>query len=95
MRILTEVFASPVKDEMYLYVDKQKGLKPVPKELLDRFGKPRAVMTMLLTPEKTLARVEASELCKALMTQGYYLQMPPAREEYLLDLYRAPTEARY
>lgn len=95
MRVLTEVFRSPVKDEMYLYVDKQRGLKAVPEALLSHFGKPQPVFTLLLTPEKKLARADAADICKSLMSQGYYLQMPPAREEYLLDLYRAPTEARY
>lgn len=95
MRILTEVFASPQKDEMYLYVNRQRGLSVVPKELLERFGKPRSAMTMLLTPDRQLARVNAADVCKALEGQGYYLQMPPPRDEYLLDIYRTPTEARY
>ncbi|WP_114416299.1 YcgL domain-containing protein [Marinospirillum perlucidum] len=95
MKVLTEVFRSPRRDEMYLYIDKQKGMKEVPEELLEYFGQPQAVMTLLLTPAKKLARAEAKDVCLALMSKGYYLQMPPAREEYLLDLYRAPTESRY
>lgn len=96
MRILTEVFRSSLKDEMYLYVNKQKGgLKTVPENLLELFGKPEPVFTLMLTPEKPLARADATKVCEELSTQGYYLQMPPAREEYLLDLYRAPTTALY
>lgn len=95
MRILTEIFASPLKDDMYLYVNRQRGLGVVPKELLERFGKPRSAMTLLLTPDRQLARVQAVDVCRALETQGYYLQLPPPRDEYLLDLYRTPTEARY
>ena len=95
MKLLTEIFRSPRRDEMYLYVDKKKGLAALPKELLGHFGTPEAVMTLILTPEKKLARAKASEVCHALVQQGYYLQMPPARDEYLLDLYKAPTEARY
>ncbi len=95
MKLLTEIFRSTKRDEMYLYVDKKKGLKGLPEELLALFGRPEAVMTLVLTPEKKLARVEAKEVCQALISQGYYLQMPPAREDYLLDLYKAPTEARY
>lgn len=95
MRIITEVYRSSQQDEMYLYIDKSKGLKAVPEELLFRFGKPQPVFTMLLTPEKKLARAEAGKVCQQIVSRGYYLQMPPVREEYLLDLYRAPTEARY
>ncbi len=95
MKLITEVFRSPKRDEMYLYVDRQKGLKPVPESLLAHFGTPESVMTLVLTPDRKLARAEGSEVYNALRTQGYYLQMPPAREDYLLDLYRTPTEARY
>lgn len=95
MRYITEVYLSSLKDEMYLYIDKKRGLKNVPEELMALFGKPKPVFTFLLTPDKKLARAEADKVCKELMSKGYYLQMPPPKEEYLLDLYRAPTEARY
>lgn len=94
-RVLCEIFKSPRKDEMYLYVDKRQGLSDVPELLLERFGKPRAVMTMLLTPDKSLARAKAADVIAAIEDKGFYLQMPPAKDEYLLDLYRTPTEARY
>ncbi|HKM14390.1 MAG TPA: YcgL domain-containing protein [Marinospirillum sp.] len=95
MRVLTEVYRSSLKDEMYLYIDKKRGLKAVPETLMAIFGKPQAVFTFFLTPEKMLARADARKICTELMTKGFYLQMPPVRETYLLDLYRAPTEARY
>lgn len=94
-KLICEVFKSPRKDEMYLYVDKRQGLKDVPDVLLERFGEPRSVMTMLLTPDKPLARVRAEDVIAAIEEQGFYLQMPPAKDESLLDLYRTPTEARY
>jgi|AntDeeMinimDraft_5_1070356.scaffolds.fasta_scaffold01137_4 hypothetical protein len=94
-RIICEVFKSPRKEEMYLYVDKRQGLADVPEALLERFGKPVAVFTMLLTADKLLARVNSADVLAAIHEQGFYFQMPPAKEDYLLDLYRAPTEARY
>jgi len=95
VKIVTEVYLSSLKDEMYLYIDKKRGLKAVPEELMTIFGKPKPVFTLLLTPEKKLARADANKVCNDLRTKGYYLQMPPPREDYLLDLYRVPTEARY
>ncbi|WP_404418213.1 YcgL domain-containing protein [Marinospirillum sp.] len=95
MRVITEIFLSPKRDEMYLYVDKQKGTQELPEELMHYFGKPKAIMTLLITPTTKLARVDAKDVYKGLISKGYYLQMPPVREEYLLDLYRAPTESRY
>ncbi|MCK2044871.1 YcgL domain-containing protein [Chromohalobacter moromii] len=92
---LCEIFKSPRRDEMYLYVDRARGLTDVPEALLERFGKPVSVTVMMLGDDKSLARAKASDVLAAIETQGFYLQMPPARESYMLDLYKAPTEARY
>ncbi|MBZ9568834.1 YcgL domain-containing protein [Modicisalibacter tunisiensis] len=94
-RVLCEILRSPRRDEMYLYIDKRRGLEPVPEALLERFGTPQPVMTLLLDGKRKLARADAARVIEAIAEQGFYLQMPPARDEYLLDLYRAPTEARY
>ncbi|GAB2794323.1 YcgL domain-containing protein [Halomonas shantousis] len=94
-KMLCEVFKSSLKDEMYLYIDKSRGMGDVPEVLLERFGKPVPVMTMILTEDKPLARVEAAKVIAQIDERGYYLQMPPAKEAYLLDLYRTPTQARY
>ena len=95
MKLICEVFKSPRKDEMYLYVDKMEGLKRVPEQLQEIFGTPQSVMTMVVTEEKRLARADAADIIKAIRENGFYLQMPPAREEYMLDLYKAPTEGKY
>ncbi|GEN22656.1 YcgL domain-containing protein [Halomonas cupida] len=94
-KLLCEVFKSPRKEEMYLYVDKRKGLTEVPEALLERFGKPISAMTLILTADKVLARTTGAEVMKVIEEKGFYLQMPPAKDDYLLDLYRTPTEARY
>ncbi|WP_108444673.1 YcgL domain-containing protein [Halomonas denitrificans] len=94
-KLLCEIFKSARKEEMYLYVDKRQGLSDVPEALLEHFGRPISAMTLILTPEKRLGRAQAGDVMAAIREKGYYLQMPPAKEEYLLDLYRVPTEARY
>lgn len=94
-RLICEVFKSSRKEEMYLYVDKSRGLVDVPEALLERFGTPVSTMTLMLTPDKTLARAKASDVLAAIRDQGFYFQMPPAKDDYLLNLYRLPTEARY
>ena len=93
-KLLCEIFKSSRKDEMYLYVDKRKGLTPVPEALLATFGKPVAVFTMILTADKKLARVNVDDVIAAIDEQGFYLQMPPAKEGYLLDVHRAQLNAR-
>jgi len=94
-KLLCEVFKSARREQMYLYVDKRQGLDAVPAALLERFGRPLPAMTLILTPAKSLGRAKATEVMAAIRDKGFYLQMPPAKEDYLLDLYRTPTEARY
>jgi len=95
MKVICSIYRSTKKAEMYLYVEKSEGLKRVPGALLEMFGKPTGAMTLLITPSKKLARAEAAKVISDIRSKGYYLQMPPAKEEYMLDLYRAPTESRY
>ncbi|MDZ7852377.1 MAG: YcgL domain-containing protein [Halomonas sp.] len=90
-KLLCQVFKSSRKEQMYLYVDKRQGVEEVPEVLLEKFGKPLPAMTLILTPEKSLGRAKAVDVMAAIREKGYYLQMPPAKEDYLLDLYRTPT----
>lgn len=76
-KLICNIYRSRKKQGMYLYVSKQDMLQRVPEQLLEMFGLPELAMTMLLTPEKTLARVQAAQVIETLEQQGYYLQMPP------------------
>lgn len=83
MKIICDIYRSPKKEGMYLYVTKQEGLERVPEALLERFGKPDHAMTLLLTPEKTLSRTTPEKVAEALDNQGFYLQLPPQGEDYM------------
>lgn len=74
---LVEILGSSRKEEMYLYVDKAAGTKDVPEPLMQQFGEPRSVMTLLLDPGRKLARVDTVEVLAAIEEQGFFLQMPP------------------
>ncbi len=80
---------------MYLYVDKREDLSRVPEALLASFGEPQFYTAMLITTDKKLARVDAKQVLADILSKGFFLQMPPAREKYMLDLYKTPTEAKY
>ena len=86
-KMLCDVFKTRKKDEMYLYVSRAAGMAKVPAELLELFGKPELSMTMILTPEKKLARADINKVLADLETKGFYLQLPPVRETYMLDLF--------
>lgn len=92
--LLLAVYKSSKRDEMYLYVPKVDGLKNVPEALLQIFGTPRHVMDMPLKADRDLARVSGEKLREEIATKGFYLQMPPQKEDYLLDLYN-PDDSKY
>ena len=83
MSLLCQVFRSAKKQEMYLYVDKSRGVEDVPDTLLAQFGELAPVMTLLLTPERKLARADAAVVLANIQDQGFYLQMPPTVAELL------------
>lgn len=81
MSLLCQVYRSARKPETYLYVPKATGLQEVPQALLDQFGDAEVVLTLLLSAERKLARVSASDVLAAIDSQGFYLQMPPTSAE--------------
>ncbi|WP_353349888.1 YcgL domain-containing protein [Oceaniserpentilla sp. 4NH20-0058] len=91
---LLTVWSSPKKEEMYLYTDRLEGLKRVPTELLKMFGTPKEVMGLPLSEDKNLGRADAKKVLSEIVEKGYYLQMPPVRDDYMLDLYK-DTSAKY
>lgn len=83
MKKICTIYRSPKKEGMYLYVDKQTDLEPVPEALLQLFGKPEQAMTLVLTPDRQLARVDIENVLAELEDKGYFLQMPPEKDAYL------------
>ena len=83
MKHLVEIFRSSRKEEMYLYVEKARGLVDVPEVLLKQFGEAESVMTLVLEPDRKLARANAAEVLADIEEKGLYLQMPPTAEELL------------
>ncbi len=75
--MITFVYRSPKKDEMYLYVLKRDDFEPVPEALLKAFGKPEFALQLNLAKRDKLAREDISEVKAKLTEQGFYLQMPP------------------
>lgn len=92
-RRMISIYKSPLSPETYLYVARGQ-INKIPDELAGYFGKPVHVTDMLLDPERKLARADAGRVLEQIDEVGYYLQMPPQKEDYLLDLYR-DTSDRY
>lgn len=85
---LCAVYKSTKKDETYLYLPKKGDFSAVPDALMATFGKPVFVMLIPLQKRKTLARIDADTLQTAFADKGFYLQLPPPKED-LLKQHRA------
>jgi uncharacterized protein YcgL (UPF0745 family) len=90
---ICSVYLSTRKDEMYLYVDKRDQLNKVPDALREMFGTPKLVMDIPLTSDRKLARVDTEKVLAGIEDQGYYLQMPPPKDDYMLDLHKDRPES--
>ncbi len=77
MLTICDVYKSEDKPEVYIYVSRQEGLKQVPSELLENFGKPKLALSFMLTPDRKLVKEDIREVARNLSKQGYHLQMPP------------------
>ena len=80
-KLICDVYKSVKKDDVYLYVSKADGLSRVPELLFEHFGAPQHCLTLVLTPERKLARTSAERAIEAIKEQGFYLQMPPQADE--------------
>ncbi len=77
MELVANVYRSAKKEGMYLFVEKDKPFSDLPEALTKQFGFPHLAMTLVLTPERKLARANARNVIKCIQENGFYLQMPP------------------
>lgn len=74
---LCNVYRSDKKSETYLYVSAEMEFSDLPGELQERFGEPAFVMSLILSTDRKLARVDISQVIESIEEKGYYLQLPP------------------
>lgn len=94
MRKLISIYKSHTVEELYLYVEKAKGMSLVPEDLKEKMGRLIHVSDMILEPTRRMARADAKRVLEVIEERGFYLQLPPVKEDYLLDLYK-DTSAKY
>lgn len=78
---LVQVFRSSRREGTYLFVDLKEGLARVPEALLLQFGRPEPALRLNLTPERKLAQADAPTVLEAIAERGFYLQVPPPKQE--------------
>lgn len=86
--MLCAVYKSPKKQETYLYVLKRDDFSAVPEQLMATFGTPQLVTLLNLANRDKLGIANLEKLTAALKEQGFYLQLPPPKED-LLKQHRA------
>lgn len=82
-RLACTVYRSSKVEDMYLYVEETEDLARVPEPLLNRFGKPQRALSLVLDEGRKLARADINKVMEAIITQGFYLQVPALHEDYL------------
>lgn len=80
------IYRSTKEEGLYLFVDPAEGLHRVPEDLVQRFGRAEFAMTLELGPERKLARANAARVLQAIAEQGFYLQLPPTRDDYMHEV---------
>ena len=77
------IYRSSKRDQTYLYVEKRDDFSRVPAELMQGFGQPQLAMVLPLDGRKKPVNADWEKVKKALVEQGYYLQIPPPPENLL------------
>jgi len=75
------VYKGTRKPDTYLFVEHEDDFSRVPEPLLRLLGSLQRVMTLELSPDRTLAQADAREVRRLLRDQGYYLQLPPVEHQ--------------
>lgn len=79
------VYRSGKKADTYIYLRRGQDWSQLPEALREIFGQPVHAMDLVLTPERKLARVSASEVLEAIAEKDFYLQMPEEAESYIVE----------
>jgi uncharacterized protein YcgL (UPF0745 family) len=90
-KMLCSVYRCGKKEGMYVYMDKKDDPDTLPEALKQRTGRLELAMTLVLTPDKKLARAKAEDVLVAIDNQGFYLQMPPSLTDEMASVSEANT----
>ncbi len=71
------VYKSQRKADTYLYLAARDDFDCLPDAVRDRLGALQFVLDVALTPERTLARVDAAAVRASLSSHRFFVQFPP------------------
>lgn len=85
MKLEVAVYKSRRRADTYVYLLADAELDSLPDALREQFGEAEAFLHFELSADRYLAQAEASAVLAALEAQGFYLQLPPQRDQALSD----------
>lgn len=83
--MLCAIYKSLKKEHTYLFVKTRDDFSSVPEALLQTFGTPVLVTLVNLATKEKLAFADLAKVKANLNEQGYYLQLPPPKEDLLKE----------
>jgi len=81
--MLCAIYKSVKKEQTYLFVKTRDDFSAVPEPLMLTFGTPTLVTMINLATKEKLAFADLDKVKSNLNGQGYYLQLPPPKEDLL------------
>ncbi len=91
--MLCAIYKSPKKEQTYLFVKTRDDFSSVPEALMQTFGTPTLVTMINLATKNKLGMADIEKVRTNLTQQGYYLQLPPPKED-LLKEHKAQMQAK-
>jgi len=87
------IYRSSSQAYTYLYLAEGKELDDLPALLLEKFGPAELCLELDLNQRRALAHADLETVKNRLLSEGYYLQLPPERSvETLLQQQFSPQE---
>jgi len=91
--MLCVIYKSLKKEQTYLFVKTRDDFSSVPEALMQTFGTPTLVTIINLATKDKLGMADIEKVRTNLTQQGYYLQLPPPKED-LLKEHKAQMQAQ-
>lgn len=83
--MLCAVYKSAKKESTFLYVKQRDNFSDVPEALMTTFGTPTLVTVVNLASRDKLAIADIDKVKHELTENGFYLQLPPPKEDLLAE----------
>ncbi len=83
--MLCAIYKSSKKEQTYLFVKTRDDFSAVPETLMATFGTPTLVTLVNLATKDKLGFADLAKVSASLTEQGYYLQLPPPKEDLLKE----------